>query len=149
MRNQVLPLKLQVHIWSRTKQPFPCLWLFCVWGVRKQLSVRQTYPSELLLAPFVRQSGQNAFKKIFLGTCAHEKRVSLTSSQRSKYQELGNPSQLLIERRTTLFFRLQQAPGELIADIPHFKHLPYVCGKYSHATYHFLFFFHWFMFYLE
>lgn len=51
--------------------------------------------------------------------------------------------------RTTLLSRLRQAPGELIADIPHFKHLPYVHGKYSHVTYHFLFSFHWFMFCLE
>lgn len=50
-----------------------------------------------------------------------------------------------IPPRTTLLSRLRQAPGELIADIPHFKHLPYVRGKYSYVTYHFLFFFHWFM----
>jgi hypothetical protein len=49
----------------------------------------------------------------------------------------------------TLLSRLRQAPGELISHIPHFKHLPYVPGKHSHTTYHFLFFFHWFMFCLE
>lgn len=41
--------------------------------------------------------------------------------------------------RATLLSRLRQAPGELIADIPHFKHLPYVPGKHSHPTITFCF----------
>ena len=44
-----------------------------------------------------------------------------------------------ISPRTTLLSRLRQAPGELIADIPHLKHLPYVHGKYSHLLITFCF----------
>lgn len=141
------PVKSPCHVWSRTNgSVFPLSLAFLALRGEKVIECRIVTLTRVSLGTFCVPITAKCFF-IFPVKRAHKRRVRLVFSPKIKISRDGNPPPR--PHRTTLLSRLRQAPGEFIADIPHFKHPPYVHRTDSHVTYRFLCFFHWFMFCLE